>query len=146
MPNLEEHLRNAEHHLVVAEKLGSDEDGSGWGVIALFYSAHQLMQAVLGEWPDVPDRARHPRKHGGPNGMNNLVIEHFPELAVPYDSLFSASTAIRYDGERATREDYQLRMDDDYLPILTRVNDLVRFIGAADRWPEGLARLLTTQR
>lgn len=87
--------------------------------MALFYSAHQLVHAVLDGHVGLGHELRHPEAHGGLTGTNLLVARLFRYIDGPYKSLFGTSLAVRYYGQQVAADNYRERRNNDYEQIRT---------------------------
>jgi hypothetical protein len=116
VPSANKHLRNAERHFRAAEATCKDDETRSWAAVALFYSAHQLVHAVLDGEP-LADHLRHPDHHSGPLGTSGLVARFYRHVAVQYKSLFGTGEAVRYSGQVVTQNAYDELLNNDFEPI-----------------------------
>ena len=110
------HVKRAEYHKSVADHLRHNSDYEDWSLVALYYSALQLVDSVLADDPDLPKDERNPRKHSGSvlgqRGRNQLVRDCFPLAArKAYRSLEELSRRTRYDCEALRSNDAQQAFD-----------------------------------
>jgi hypothetical protein len=91
----------------------------GWAAVALFYSAHQLMHAVLDGESVLSNELRHPESHAGPEGTSGLVSRLYRPIAVQYLSLFGTGKAVRYFGQQVSQADYDDLRQCDYEAVRT---------------------------
>lgn len=121
MPSANKHLRNAEAHYRAAITAEADPATRAWAAVALFYSAHQLVHAVLDGESSLAPEMRHPQSHGtgnsGPQGTNTLVAKVYRHIDLHYKSLFGTGKAVRYEGAKVTPDDFRLLLTADYAPI-----------------------------
>lgn len=121
MPSAKKHLRNAERHYQAAVTAGSDEVTRAWGSVALFYSAHQLVHAVLDGETSLAEEMRHPQSHGsgpsGPLGTNTLVSRAYRVIDLHYKSLYGTGLAVRYSGATVSADDFEQYLTLDHAPI-----------------------------
>lgn len=103
MPSATKHLKYANKHREVAEKLATDDDCRGWAAVVLFYAARDLVHAVLDADPDLPHVCRHPKSHTNQDpikpGTNVVVKRHYRALEIQYMALYSTSLGVRYEGQ-----------------------------------------------
>lgn len=141
MPSANKHLRNAERHYRAAVAAGADPVTRAWGAVALFYSAHQLVHAVLDGEDSLAEEMRHPQSHGtgssGPQGTNTLVAKVYRHIDLHYKSLFATGKAVRYEGAQVTEDDFQQLLLSDYGPIAEWARAALNKRGRtlADDWP-----------
>jgi hypothetical protein len=123
VPSAKKHLRNAERHYRSAVATSGSEITRAWGAVALFYSAHQLVHAVLDGEMGLAEEMRHPESHGtghgGPLGTNTLVARTYRHIDLEYKSLFATGKAVRYSGATVTEDDFAQHLTQDYSAIAT---------------------------
>lgn len=89
--------------------------------MALFYSAHQLVHAVLDGEGALAEEMRHPSSHGtgsaGPLGTSTLVTRVYRSIDLNYRSLFGAGKGVRYEGGLVTEDDFRGLLDVDYAAV-----------------------------
>jgi hypothetical protein len=117
MPSCGKHLRNAERHYNAAVVAAERQETRSWAAVALFYSAHQLVHAVLDGETVLALGMRHPETHGGEEGTSTLVSKLYRPIAIAYKSLFGAGLAVRYAGQAVTEADLRGYFDVDYAVI-----------------------------
>jgi hypothetical protein len=141
VPAANKHLRNAERHYRAAILGGTDPTTRPWAAVALFYSAHQLVHAVLDTEDSLAPEMRHPTSHGtgvsGPQGTNNLVAKVYRHIDLHYKSLFGAGKAVRYDGALVSEADFQGLLESDYAAIAAWARQELTKRGRTlgDDWP-----------
>jgi hypothetical protein len=93
-----------------------------WAAVALFYTAHQLVHAVLDGEDNLVRELRHPRSHGstsgGVLGTSELVARLYgADIDQAYKSLFGTSHAVRYNGEVVAEELWRDLLDTDFMRV-----------------------------
>lgn len=116
MASARKHLRNGRRHFDAAMLFGGDPIGRSWAAVALFYSAHQLVHAVLDGEGALAEEMRHPLTHGRHDnspGTSTLVAQLYREIDLAYKSLFGTGKGVRYDGQLVAQSDFDdlLRLD-----------------------------------
>jgi hypothetical protein len=107
----------------------------------LFYSAHQLVHAVLDSEDALAEEMRHPQSHGtgssGPQGTNTLVAKVYRRIDLHYKSLFATGKAVRYEGALVSDEDFQQLLVSDYTAIAEWARQELTKRGRtlSDDWP-----------
>lgn len=141
MPSASKHLRNAERHYQAAVRAGADPVTRAWGSVALFYSAHQLVHAVLDGETSLAEEVRHPQSHGsspsGPLGTSTLVARAYRSIDLHYKSLYGNGLAVRYSGGAVSDVDFEQYMTLDYAAIAARARSALTRHGRTlqDDWP-----------
>jgi hypothetical protein len=121
MSSANKHLRNAKRHHDAATTASGHPETRAWAAVALFYSAHQLVHAVLDGESNLTEQLRHPTSHGtgpqGPLGTNTLVAQLYPRVDLHYKSLFATGKGVRYEGIQVTEQDFVDLRDHDYAEV-----------------------------
>lgn len=113
------------------------DDTLGWAAVALFYSAVHIAHAVLAV-ADIPERYRHPENHQGTEphpGTNIILRTRFLVGWEFYQSLFSESVAVRYEGRRVDQEALN-HLRDDYAVLRAWARPILESRGVPRKdWP-----------
>lgn len=116
MPSRNKHLKRAQRHHQVADKLAGDLDTLGWAAVVLFYAARDMVHAVFDADPDLAQVCRHPTSHTRQDldapGTNVVIKRHYRVFESPYMDLYGVSVGARYEGQQVTEALYaELRTD-----------------------------------
>lgn len=119
MSSAGKHLRNAERHHAAAVAAGEITITRAWAAVALFYSAHQLVHAVLDGQTTLQEEFRHPTSHAtgqtsGVIGTSQFVARLFKEIDLQYKSLFGTGKAVRYEGRAVSQSEFADLLSADY--------------------------------
>lgn len=120
MASAGKHLRRAQHHLDVANKLAADPETLAWAAVVLFYAARDIAHAVFDGEPGLPAVCRHPDSHANQDlakpGTNTVVKRHFPMIRPSYMDLYATSLGVRYEGQNVD-DDYFAGIKEDFQEV-----------------------------
>lgn len=121
MPAATKHLKRAHAHLGVALSMAGAELTRSWASVVLFYSARDIVHAVLDASPVLPAAFKHPMSHTNQDikspGTNVVVKRFHRQIEIAYMDLYATSTAVRYEGQRI----------DDWPGLVADFNDICRY-------------------
>lgn len=104
MPSAGKHLKYSEQHFLAASEMRHGEPSRSWAGVALFYTAHQLVHAVLACDVRLPPEFHHPENHtsqaSAHPGTQHAVATYYREVLPAYLDLSGWSQGVRYKGQQ----------------------------------------------
>jgi hypothetical protein len=116
MPDEYRHRTQASHNRAFATILCAQTSYADWALVAYFYSALHMMDALIARFTK-----RHPKNYKERDTLINKLPMIPQEVVNAYHDLLDASQDARYECVRRTVEEVK----DDYLPLL---DTIARFV------------------